>query len=300
MKICPQCHKENLENAKFCVYCGFNLTSVAPVASSNAANDQAGSNAHNHSETVEVTPSAATENHSENQQQSTNADTESTTYSTNYAPDNLFNQFMNYLKSSLTNPHNNIEAPKYGGLMSIALYIILMLVIFGLGAKRIVDLIVAQDPNELTVNIFAPIKSAIMQFSGILIVSALAYILVAFAVRRSLLNDNITFLDFTDMFGVYVNISSVLLLLCLILSLFVSVTSSTLMITIVLIFSLSQVVLNYAVVMTLKDIKGRFNNFYSILIAEIVPTIIITWATSVYIQNVYGNLASWISSLGIQ
>lgn len=224
----------------------------------------------------------------------------STTYSTNYAPDNLFNQFMNYLKSSLTNPHNNIEAPKYGGLMSIALYIILMLVIFGLGAKRIVDLIVAQDPNELTVNIFAPIKSAIMQFSGILIVSALAYILVAFAVRRSLLNDNITFLDFTDMFGVYVNISSVLLLLCLILSLFVSVTSSTLMITIVLIFSLSQAVLNYAVVMTLKDIKGRFNNFYSILIVEIVPTIIITWATSVYIQNVYGNLASWISSLGIQ
>ena len=68
--------------------------------------------------------------------------------------------------------------------------------------------------------------------------------------------------------------------------------------TIAFIFALSQLILNYATVMTLKDITGRFNNFYAILIAEIVPAIISLWVTSVYLQSIYGNLISWYNQIG--
>lgn len=297
MKICPQCHNENLQDAKFCVFCGFNLSNVAETVKNSTQ-----PNASQSATRPEPEPTTQSQDSSNNfQGQSANTQTaQETGYSTNYSADNAFNQFIGYFKKSLINPNNEIEAPRYGGLMSFGVYIVLMLVIFGLAAKRIIDLVVAQSQNEFTVSIFAPIKTAIMQFSGILIISALAYLLVAFTVRRTLLNDNITFLDFTDMFGVYVNISSVLLLLCLILSLFVSVTSFTLMGTIIIIFALSQGILNYAVVMTLKDLNGRMNNFYSILIAEIVPAIIVSWATSVYLQNIYGSLSNWYNGLNIQ
>lgn len=297
MKICPNCHNENLQDAKFCVFCGFNLANVAETAKSSEQATASKATANPEPEPTDNSRGSSTNF----QEQSANTQTaQETGYSTNYSADNAFNQFVSYFKSSIINPSNEIEAPRYGGLMSIGVYVVLMLVIFGLAAKRIIDLVVSQSQNEFTVNILAPIKTAIMQFSGILIISALAYLLVAFTVRRTLLNDNITFLDFTDMFGVYVNISSVLLLLCLILSLFVSITSYTLMGTIIMIFALSQAILNYAVVMTLKDIQGRFNNFYSILIAEIVPAIIVLWATSVYLQNIYGSLSSWYNGLNIQ
>lgn len=236
MKICPNCHNENLQNAKFCVFCGFNLANVAATVK----NDQqpTTSTATTNPEAESATESRGSENQSSStnfQGQSANTQTaQETGYSTNYSADNAFNEFIGYFKNSLVNPNNEIEAPRYGGLMSIGVYVVLILVIFGLAAKRIIDLLVSsQESNELTVSFLAPFKSAIMQLSGIVIISGLAYILVAFTVRRTLLNDNITFLDFTDMFGVYVNISSVLLLLCLILSLFVSVTSITLMETII-------------------------------------------------------------------
>lgn len=300
MKICSQCHKKNLGDAKFCVFCGFNLTNVTPVSAdpqpeaSKMTSQPDASSADN-----QQTFRDPHQNDQNNQSQSSEAQADqSAAYNTKYAPNNGFNQFLSYFKDSLVNPHNAIAAPKYGGLMSIGVYAILMLIIFNLGAKRMIDLVVAQSPSEYTVSVFAPIKTAIMQFSGILIISSLVYILVAFTVRRTLLNDNIAFLDFTDMFGIYINISSILLLLCLILSLFVSVTSFTLMETIAFIFALSQLILNYATVMTLKDITGRFNNFYAILIAEIVPAIISLWVTSVYLQSIYGNLISWYNQIG--
>ncbi len=185
--------------------------------------------------------------------------------------------------------------------MSIGLYVVIMLIMFGVFSRRIVGAIENSAGNDLSSQVVSsvtePIASNIMAISGILIISLAAYLIIAYAVRRLMLNDNIAFLDFTDLFGIYLNISSVLLLATFVLSLFVSVAASAFLLFLILaLFGLSQVVINYGVVMVLKDVQGKFNTFYSMLVAEILPAIVIYLISMQYLNDMVTNLANTLQN----
>ncbi|GEP25332.1 zinc ribbon domain-containing protein [Lentilactobacillus diolivorans] len=314
MKVCPNCQKENLADAKFCVYCGFNLINVSAASSDSntpqsPAPDSQTAKANSTAADPQANPnqSAAFSTNQDNNQQQTNstgsqATADATQTNTRYAATNhLFNSFLRYIKESLINPNNNIEAPHYGGLMSIGLYVVIMLIMFGVFSRRIVGAIENSAGNDLSSQVVSsvtePIASNIMAISGILIISLAAYLIIAYAVRRLMLNDNIAFLDFTDLFGIYLNISSVLLLATFVLSLFVSVAASAFLLFLILaLFGLSQVVINYGVVMVLKDVQGKFNTFYSMLVAEILPAIVIYLISMQYLNDMVTNLANTLQN----
>ncbi len=288
MKICPNCQKENLDTARFCVYCGFDIANVA-VTTNQAASQT--------SEQPDYAK-ASTDGGAEKQQQANTSQTNTgpsatSQYHTNYAANNGFSLFMRYIKESLINPRNDLQAPKYGGLMAAGLYIIISLIMFGFTAKRVGDL--AAD-NQVAGAIISPITSNMMGFAGILILIMAIYLLVTFAVRRLILNDNIAFLDFTDTFGVYVNLSSILLLASFVFSLFISTTSSGFLPALVMsLFVLSIGMLSYASMMTLVDVHGKFNTFYAILIAQLISGFLIGLVTENYISGIIENFENLIS-----
>ncbi|WP_283678504.1 zinc ribbon domain-containing protein [Lentilactobacillus sp. Marseille-Q4993] len=332
MKICPNCGKENQDTAKFCVYCGFSLANVAAATSNvepskpvednhpvqeNLSNekrysDVTGDGYVNHNEPNESGFSEgrpagkANFDHQgyEYQQPGTN---HATAHSSAVNSDatvqykSYFMDYLSYLKNSIVNPVDTQEFPKYAGFVSLVIYVILVLGFFKVGVTKWESYVHSVGSSEELMmsavkTIISDVSGGIMKIGWLFVLMFAAYFIVSFAVRKVFQKDEITIVHFADEFGVYLNISAMLMAVNVLLSLTVTSSDSPFASVMLFLFIISQSIISIAAIMTLVNVKSKFNKFYAVLISQLVPVVIMLFATNSLIAAFVEKIQNWVNS----